>query len=311
MNEKNFDKTLSEEDYLKKHLEEIESKSSFRLKDSNNIKSEVTTISNLKYFSFDVKEFPCGLYYPVGTTIQIRAAEVAEIQAYSMVDDRNYPDVVSKMTDMLSTCVRVKYPDGNIGSYLDIKDADRIYLIFCIRELTFQQGNYLISKTTCSCGQEVNIELRRENFVFNRMEKLSKYFNPSMRCYTFVTNNSNTFNLGAPTIGVQKAFVDFISKNVAEGKKLDMSFIKIIPFTLFDRNNISQEGIKSKLEEFKKMDMDSFQFINSAVDRLSFGIKEVVKYCSCGLEVRSTEVFPDGASSIFVIHDAFEKYIKE
>ena len=44
---------------------------------------------------------------------------------------------------------------------------------------------------------------------------------------------------------------------------------------------------------------------------MTFGVKELKKVCECGEEVHTEMQFPDGASGIFVIHDAFEAYIKE
>ena len=46
---------------------------------------------------------------------------------------KKYADVVDKMNDILKSCVRVQYPDRQLSSYLDIKDQDRIYLIFLIK----------------------------------------------------------------------------------------------------------------------------------------------------------------------------------
>ena len=64
--------------------------------------------------------------------------------------------------------------------------------------------------------------------------------------------------------------------------------------------------------EFKKMSNQEFQFLNKAVELMSFGIKEIVKNCSsCGLEVRSDMIFPDGPSALFVVHDAIDQFIKE
>ena len=75
---------------------------------------------------------------------------------------------------------------------------------------------------------------------------------------------------------------------------------------------ITNDGIKSKLKEFQQMDDISFQFLNSAVSKMTFGIKELKKQCnSCGVEVHTDMTFPNGASGIFVIHDAFESFIKE
>jgi hypothetical protein len=51
--------------------------------------------------------------------------------------------------------------------------------------------------------------------------------------------------------------------------------------------------------------------LNSAVSKMTFGIKELKKNCECGEEVHTDMQFPTGASGIFVIHDAFEAYIKE
>jgi hypothetical protein len=119
------------------------------------------------------------------------------------------------------------------------------------------------------------------------------------------------FHVAPPTIGLQKAFTEYIVKENAEKRKPNLSFLKIIPFLLHDRTTISQEGIKAKLEEFSKMSNNSFQFLNSAIDKLTFGIQKAVKLCSCGEEVHSEKIFPDGPSAIFVVHDAFERYIKE
>ena len=315
-------KNLSEEEYLKRHLQEMENKresSSQKVNEytSPKIKVELdnSTVENLKYFAFDVSEFPCGLFYPVGSTIQLRAAEVKEIQSYSMVDDSNYYDIVEKMNEMISSCARIKYPDGTVGSYMDLRDPDRFYLIFLIRELTFQQGNSLATKAMCSCGVENQIELKRENFrKFDIPDKLKKYYDLANRCFRFETINGDVYQLAPPTIGLQKAFTDYIIKENAEKRKPNLSFLKIIPFTLYDRKTITQEGIKAKLEDFQnpsKMDDISFQFLNSAVEKLSFGIEKVSKVCSCGLEVHSDMIFPDGPSAVFIVHDAFEKYIKE
>ena len=94
-----------------------------------------------------------------------------------MVDDNNFYDIVEKMNDMLQSCVRVKYSNGNIASFLDIKDQDRLYLIFTIRELTFQSGNTLAVNVQTGSG-ESQIELKRENFKFHEIDpKLDKYFN--------------------------------------------------------------------------------------------------------------------------------------
>jgi len=313
---------LSEEDYLKKHLGNQDSNG------NNQTNSDIPTsdykqgedsegikVSDLKYFSFSVDMLPCGKFYPSGSMLMIRPAEVVEIQAYSTVDDNNFYDVVEKMNGMLQSCVRIKFPDNKIGSYLELKDQDRLYTIFLIRELTFQKGNSLTVKVPSPCGneeEEMSIELVRDNFVFHEIsDSLKKYFTPSNGTYNFKLTNKKSFELAPPTIGIQKSFSDYIIQETNADKKPNLAFLKIIPFLLANRTSISYEGIKAKLKDFKDMDEVSFQFLNSAVNKLSFGIKELKKISECGEEVRTPMKFPSGASSIFVVQDAFEAYLEE
>ncbi len=182
-----------------------------------------------------------------------------------------------------------------------------------IRELTFQQGNYLATKINCSCGTECSLELKRGNFVYHEIdEKLDKYFNLSTKTFIFRTVNGKEFELTPPNIGLQKAFGDYILKENNEKRTPNLAFLKIIPFMLSGRTTITYDGIKAKLKEFEEIDDISFQFLNAAVGKMTFGVKELKKNCvACGEEVRAEMQFPNGASGIFVIHDAFEAYLKE
>ena len=309
------DKEMSEEDYLKKHLGDLDNPKNVMNNDIPFVaqpKVDNTRTTDLQFFNFDIKELPCGEFYPSGTVFMVRPAQVREIQAYSMVDDNNFYDIVEKMNDILQSCVRVKYSDGKIGSYIEVKDQDRLFLVFLIRELTFQQGNSLTVNSKCSCGQDVQMELKRDHFSFHEIdEKLERYFSASTRTYHFSTINGREFELTPPNIGLQKSFTEYILKESNEKRTPNLSFLKIIPFMLAGRTSVTYEGIKAKLKEFEEIDDISFQFLNAAVGKMTFGIKELKKKCSCGEEVHTDMQFPNGASSIFVIHDAFEAYIKE
>lgn len=309
------DKEMSEEDYLKKHLGNLDNPKNIMNNDIPFVaqpKVDNTRTTDLQFFNFDIKELPCGEFYPSGTVFMVRPAQVREIQAYSMVDDNNFYDIVEKMNDILQSCVRVKYSDGKVGSYIEVKDQDRLFLVFLIRELTFQQGNSLTVNSKCSCGQDVQMELKRDHFSFHEIdEKLERYFSASTRTYHFSTINGREFELTPPNIGLQKSFTEYILKESNEKRTPNLSFLKIIPFMLAGRTSITYEGIKAKLKEFEEIDDISFQFLNAAVGKMTFGIKELKKKCSCGEEVHTDMQFPNGASSIFVIHDAFEAYIKE
>lgn len=311
----NNDNAKSSEDYLKQYLNNHDHDSSDVF--DNSIKSDkVERASELEYTSFDCEMFPLGQFYPKGTLILVRPATVDEVQAYSMVDDANFHDIVDKMNDVLASCLRIKKPDGTTVSYLDLMDGDRFYAIFLIRELTFQKGNTLTTKVDCNiCGNEgISVELNTKNFVnYENSSRIDRFFDRESGSFYFETKSGEVFQLAPPKIGIQKSFTEYIIEETGDGKKkLNMSFLKLVPFTLVGRNNITKEGIRKKLIDFKNMDMDSYQFINSAVNEMKFGIKEVkVKCPKCQEEVSTPMTFPGGASALFVVSDGFDKFIKE
>jgi len=106
------DENMSEDDYLNKYLNDTSNNSNQQV--NNNISSipedaqqyDTGRATDLQFFSFDAKNFPLGKFYPEGTQILVRAAQVMEIQAYSMVENDNFYDVVAKMNDMISNKIK-------------------------------------------------------------------------------------------------------------------------------------------------------------------------------------------------------------
>lgn len=313
----------SADEFLKKFIQDQESEKGVNVKNEKtlNFNTPANTGNNtppemprgLDYLNMDFNELPCGKYYPEGTRIQIRASKVSEVQAYSVVDNRNIYDVTEKMNDILRNCVRFTHPDGRLGSYLDVKDGDRLYLILSIRTMTFAKGPSLYLSQKCKCGVECNIDMDT-----NSNKKFPTFFvnyEPETDIEPFFDNNEKKYifseydvKLGPPTIGLQKSFYEYIKKQVADKKNPNVSFMKVVPYTMSDRTNITLEGCEAKELEYSNMDMMEFQFLNAATDKLKFGIKELKKQCSeCGEEVYTEMRFPGGASNIFSIPDPFRK----
>ena len=270
-----------------------------------------------EYMNIPLEILPCGMFYKSGTRITIRAAKVQEVQAYSVVDDNNYLDITEKMNQLLSSCVKYFYANGMQGSYKDLRDGDRLFIIFMVRELTFPGGKNLFKDVTCdSCHNDFKMELRATNsnkvsksFVnYDMPEKLKKFFDEKERIFNFVIDGVD-YKLAPPTIGIQEIFFGDIKTKVQGDKSPNVAFLKLASFLLHDRNKITEEGIKVKEQEFKRLDMKTFQILNQAVNQMLFGIKEMKNNCpSCGVEVRTDMSFPAGASSLFTFSDAIEEY---
>lgn len=313
---------LQKEDPLSKYLQQETS-----IKPSQQEEDEPIMSDNglLNFLTVDLAALPAGIFYKPGTKIMIRAAEVEEVQAYSAIINENLVDVTEKMNELLSRCVRIKFSNGLMGTYKDLRDNDRIYLIFMIRELTFQKNVNLAKDTKCECGHEFKIQYRAtpikeypKTFVnYEIDEELKPFFNTNERVFEFNVNGK-IWKIAPPTISLQEAFFKSIKESVQSGKTPNVSFMKIIPYTLTSLRTITPEQIKQKEEEFKKgsgnkeQDMEEFQFLNQAVEKLQFGIKELSAKCpSCGEEVHTEFTFPEGASSIFVIPSIFDKFTKK
>jgi hypothetical protein len=189
-----------------------------------------------------------------------------------------------------------------------------------IRELTFQKNVNLAKDVKCGeCDHEFKIQYRAtpskehpKSFVNYEMdEKLKPFFDANERAFVF-NINKKVWKLAPPTISLQEDFYDYIRKLSEEKKKPNVAFMKIIPYTLVHLRKITEDGIKAKEKEFKEMEMEEFQFLNQAVAKMEFGIKELKATCpSCGMEVHSEFTFPEGAASIFSIPNIFDKFTQK
>lgn len=303
-------------DYLAKNFISEDNSGTF---DSTK-KADLSYLDNApsnEYLRVPLEILPCGIFYKDGTKISIRAARVQEVQAYSVVDDNNYLDITEKMNGILASCVKYIFPNGMIGSYKDLKDGDRLFLIFMIRELTFSGGKNLTKECTCkNCENEFSMELRatssdkvKKTFVNHEMpEKLAKFFNEEEKVFVF-TIDSVDYKIAPPNIGIQELFFGDIKTKIQTDKNPNVPFLKLYSFILHDRSTITADGLKAKEQEFKNMNMKVFQILNHAVNNMLFGIKELAADCpKCGVEVRTDMAFPSGASNIFVIPDAIDEY---
>jgi len=304
------------EEYLKSLLGENDKKISNK-KEIINDKYDAPTS---EYMSVDLSILPAGMFYNTGTKISIRSSKVSEIQAYSMVDDNNFVDITEKMNELLSKNIIFYHSNGGKGSYKDLKDADRMFLIFMIRELTFQGGNTLTKEVVCpNCEHEFSIPFRStpgqygpSTFeLYEPNESITKFYNKEEKVYELLYKGVS-WRLAPPTIGIQEDFYDEIKRNVQMDKKPNVAFMKIVPFLLYNRSSITTEGIKAKLKEFSEMnDLVLFQGLNELINNMTVGIKGLKMVCSsCGEEVHTELSFPTGASKLFEFSNILDRFGK-
>lgn len=250
-----------------------------------------------------------GRYYPENTRISIRAARVGEIREFSTIDENDPKDVTDKMTYIISQCCKIYY--GNTpGHYKDIIVADRIVLIFKIRELTFIDGQSAMkipvpsgACSTVGCKPQDNIVFNSTMFKFMKPnEELEKYYDPVNRCYNIHTKSFGMITLHIPTIGVWTAVSDYVRDELQNNRKIEGTVAEMIQFLIEDWRGLGKKAIFAKISEVSGWDTKKFNLVYRLIEKINVGIEfEITDICeSCGGEIKVPISFPDGYKSIFV-----------
>ena len=200
---------------------------------------EIQRIQSLTgYIKLDLANFPSGgQFYREDFEIHIRSARVGEIREFSTVDEENILDVDEKLNSLLVNCTKIMYGNQR-GSYRDVLEEDRIYLILSIRELTFKEGeNKLmmpVGRKKCktgTCKSQESVELKTNNLQFNEQDELiEKYYDYENKCFTVPTKSHGELIIAPPTIGVMRAITDWIRKREEGNLPWDKSSLSILPY---------------------------------------------------------------------------------
>jgi len=262
-----------------------------------------------------------GIYYPDGTRIAIRAAEVREIRYFSTIDDDDRLDIEEKLSYVLERCSRMEFPNEGVMSYKDLKQEDRFFIIMAIRDLTFVKGeNSIILKPQKTCKQtpdcpfKEGIELRTGCLSSYKIDpKIMEYYNHSTRSFLFTVKSSGKkIALHIPSIGVTQAISNFVVSQTRLGNPPDDAFIKLAPFVFADWRDLNELSIASKMREIDYWSKEEFSLIFELSERIKLGTELVVKQ-NCpvcgGMEVTAEITFPQGLRSLFVISDIFRELI--
>jgi len=275
---------------------------------------EIQRIQSLTgYIKLDLANFPSGgQFYREDFEIHIRAARVGEIREFSTLDEENILDVDEKLNSLLVNCTKIMYGNQR-GSYRDVLEEDRIYLILSIRELTFKEGeNKLmmpVGKKSCktgTCKSQESVELQTANLQFNEQDDLiAKYYDHENKCFTVPTKSHGELTIAPPTIGVMRSITDWIRKREEEGKTWDRSSLSILPYIQREWRGFNDKEIFSAITNFQGWDATKFSIVYRLVEKAKIGVKPEFSFpCeSCGEEVAVPLTFPGGIKALFIIQD--------
>lgn len=254
------------------------------------------------------ENFPSkGFFYSSNTRFFIRPAEVKEIRHFSTIDEQNPFSVDEALNEILKSCLMIRQPNKQM-SFKDLKEEDRIHIILSIRELTFSKGeNQLAIKHTCEeCGHDNEIKIENRSFQSNELDqKIMKYFDEETRMFLVQTKSNGTIKMTPPSIGTMMEVTKYIQKKQQEGKKIDQSFIKVLPYLVQEWRGFTESSINNLEIEFLQWSASKYQTMYTLSDMCRVGVKEKLfstcERCHSGLE--SPISFPGGIKSLFVVSD--------
>lgn len=264
-----------------------------------------------------------GLFYPEGTEIVIKAASVAEIRHWSTIDETDAFGMDDYFNFIASKCLRIKMP-GKIGTYKDLKEEDRFFVIFAIRDITFKEGeNKLFVNISCKCegSYAEKLELRNDHFSFYKIdEKIMRFYSSDKRCFVLDSPEKlggGPVHIYVPTLGIAESIKKYIKEKAQRGEKIDPSFLKIVPFIIEDWRILTgkPEEIEKKL---KGIENETFSWgpkklsaVVTIIEGIRFGTKlEMTKKCpKCNEEVSTPIQFHGGIKSLFVISNILDELL--
>jgi hypothetical protein len=269
--------------------------------------------SSMGYIELKQENLPSkGLFYQDGLKILIRAATVKEVRAFSTVDEQNPLDVDEKLNDILLSCTKVELR-GKRGSFKDILEEDRLYVILSVRELTFKDGeNRLMltpNKLDCKaddCPMQKKYELKTDTLQsYGMHEDVEKYYNEVEKLFVIPTKSSGTIRMAPPTIGVMRVITDFIKDKEEKKQSWDKAFLQIVPYIHREWRGFDEKALFDMEVQYQGWSMTKYTTMFRLAEKMRIGVKqEMVHGCDrCGAEVTVPVDFPGGVKSLFIVPD--------
>jgi len=254
-----------------------------------------------------------GLYYPASTEITIRSAMAAEIRHWSTIDEEDIFNMDDALNKIIEKCCKIKF-GNSIASYKDIKEIDRFFLVFAIRELTFKQGeNQLNISFNCSnCGTVDERSISKEMLsYYTPSPELATRFNEDERCFHLKLTNGEELKLYLPSLGVMNYIKGYVKDKIQNKVEYDKAFLKWAPFLFSDWRGLNDAYYTKALQDSYSWGTDKISVADWFVKHMQETIKpEILNNCSvCGEATALPINFRGGIKSLFLVSDISSKLL--
>ncbi len=206
----------------------------------NEVRAQVRD-AHLGFVEIPLQDLPShGMFYPAGTKIFVRAASGGDIRKWSMLDETELQQIDNAINEILERCVSISCTETKLA-FKDIKEIDRIYLLLCVRDFTFTEGNNEL-KIDITEGEQVAI--KKDNISFIEIpDKMFDYYDEEKHCFVFdaQTPGCRPVNIYMPSVGVTKWLKEYIQRKQRMQEQFDQYFIQIAPMLIRDYRNLNDK----------------------------------------------------------------------
>lgn len=264
-----------------------------------------TIMEEIGWIRIKPEELPSkGEFYPRGTEILIRAASASEIRQWSTIDDDDFMSLNDGLNHIVDKCCRVMYPK-TVGNYKDLKEIDRFYIVFAIREYTFKKGeNQLQITFSCNCGQNDTSPITKDMLsYYTASADLEKRFDEEERCFYLKMKTGEELKLYLPSLGIVSFITNYIREKSQSRVTYDKAFVKWAPFLFPDWRFLNEATYSQALQDSYTWSISQISILNWFTDEMQKTVKaEIVHNCTaCGTEVTAPLSFRGGFKSLFLV----------
>lgn len=268
------------------------------------IKSE-TLSRGQGFMEIPMADLPSGgIFYPDGTRIMVRAASGGDIRHWSMTNENSLSDIDDALNYIIERCVQITFPsESGIGTWKDLKEIDRFYLILCIRDFTFTEGHNEL-KISVSENQEVVV--KKDNISFIDLgDKIMKFYNPQLRCFQFKakTPSVDYINIYFPSVGVTQWLKSYVERKTQRQESFDKDFLTIAPMLIKDYRLLNDKNYGELIFSSMSWGVYEWSLISKVKQIIERSVTPKMTYIDEeGAEQETPLNFQGGIKSIFTLN---------
>ena len=262
----------------------------------------------LGWQELDIESLPSkGLFYPEGTKIYVRAATGGEIKHWSTMNVEKFEEVDAHINYVIEKCCKISIPDDEYmgGSWKDLNDIDRLYILFAIRDFTFPVGN---NELMFNVSENEQIPIIKDNIDFiNFPEELMKYYDEHDRCFKLRFKNGKVINLYITTLGVGNWLKNYITQKQQAREQVDQDFLMYAPLLIKSYRRFSVRAYEAMIEESTNWGIQEWSALSHFRDIIMSQTEPMIRYTDeAGLERSAPLTFRGGFKSIFTVSDPLQ-----